>query len=57
MKATPRLSNQIYSVEMGGTDREREMEGGSDRSGSQGRESGEKQKRGREWRGWGGEVV
>lgn len=50
MKATPRLSNQIYSVEMGGTDREREMEGGSDRSGSQGRESGEKQKRGRELR-------
>lgn len=49
MKATPRLSNQIYCVEMRGTDREREMEGGSDRSGSQGHESEEKQKRGREW--------
>lgn len=56
MKATLRLSNQIYCVEMGGMDREREMEGGSDRSGSQGRECEEKQKRGRE-QGSGGEVI
>lgn len=47
MKATPHLSAQIYGVEMGGMDREREMEGGSDRSGSQGRESEKQQRRGR----------
>lgn len=47
MKATPRLCTQIYGVEMGGADREREVEGGRDRSGSQGSESGEKQRRGR----------
>lgn len=55
MKATPRLSAQIYGVEMGGMDREREMEGGSDRSGSQGHESEEQQRRGRERRR--GEVI
>lgn len=56
MKATPCLSAQIYGVEMGRMDREREMEGGSDRSGSQGHESEKQQRRGRE-RGRGGEVI
>lgn len=55
MKATPHLSTQIYCVEIGGTDRERKMEGGSDRSGSEGRKLEEKQKRGRERRR--GEVI
>lgn len=59
MKATPCLSAQIYGVEMGRMDREREMEGGSDRSRSQGRESEEQQRRGRERRERrsGGEVI
>lgn len=32
MKATPCLCTQIYGVEIGGTDRERKVEGGRDRS-------------------------
>lgn len=48
MKATPRLCAQIYGAQIGQTDRGREeVEGGRDRSGSQGHEFGEKQKCGR----------